>query len=403
MPTTFFARAAERRTGLIRCLRATVWLAGWLSTGVVSSQPHVPQTLRVGPTRPYQTVAEAAHRAQDGDTVEVDAGDYRRDVAIWTQDRLTVRAVGGRVHLWADGEAAEDKAIWVVRGGRVRVQGFDFTGTRVPARNGAGIRFEAGRLTVVDCRFLDNEMGLLTSNDPHAELSIEDSEFAYNKREDGHDHNLYAGSIAKLSVTGSYFHHATTGHLLKSRAEVNHIFYNRLTDEDGGRASYELEFPNGGVAVVVGNLIEQSPLTENPILVSYGAEGYRWPANALVMASNTLVDKLPRNGVFLRVVPGDVRVIAVNNLLVGDDSPLETAAPGDYRNNVQVPPSVLADPANDDYRVKRSALALVRAVKAGSFDGESLEPTEAYAHPRALVPLRRAPRVVGALQDLAGG
>ena len=54
------------------------------------------------------------------------------------------------------------------------------------------------------------------------------------------------GPFAVLKVTGSYFHHAKSGHLLKSRAAKNLIFYNRLTDEIGGTASYELEFPNGG-------------------------------------------------------------------------------------------------------------------------------------------------------------
>ena len=247
-------------------------------------------TLHVGPTHKIKTIAEAASRARDGDTVEVDAGEYRHDVAVWRQDKLTIRAVGGRVRLLADGNSAEGKAIWVVRGGHVTVEGFDFEGTRVPSRNGAGIRFEAGQLTVRDCRFVDNEMGLLTSNDPQAELTIENSEFARNQRPDGHNHNLYAGTIAKLSVRGSYFHHATIGHLLKSRAAVNHIFYNRLTDEAGGSASYELEFPNGGVAVVVGNVIQQSAQTENAIMISYGAEGYKWPANALACPATSFAN-----------------------------------------------------------------------------------------------------------------
>lgn len=30
--------------------------------------------------------------ARDGDLIEVDAGEYRGDVAVWTQDRLRLRA-----------------------------------------------------------------------------------------------------------------------------------------------------------------------------------------------------------------------------------------------------------------------------------------------------------------------
>ena len=301
--------------------------------------------MQVGPTRAIQTLAEAARRARDGETIEVDAGEYRRDVAVWTQNRLTLRAAGGRVRLLADGAAAEGKAIWVVRASQMQVQGFDFQGARVAARNGAGIRFETGQLTIRDCSFTHNEMGLLTSNDPSAELTVENSEFAHNRRPDGHNHNLYAGTIAKLSVQGSYFHHATVGHLLKSRAAFNHIAHNRLVDGPDGSASYELEFPNGGVAVVRNNLIQQSARTQNPIMVSYGAEGYRWPANSLELVHNTLVDDLPQGGIALRVMPGEVTLKLHDNLLVGGSGPLMAT------------PARPGDEVRDNRRVERSALA----------------------------------------------
>ncbi|MEP6587730.1 MAG: hypothetical protein ABJA84_03100 [Polaromonas sp.] len=248
---------------------------------------------------------------------------------------MTVRAVGGRVRLLAQGAAAEGKAIWVVRAKGMRVEGFDFEGAAVPSRNGAGIRLESGSLWVRNCRFLHNEMGLLTNNDPNTILEIENSEFAHNQRPDGHNHNLYAGQIARLSVRGSYFHHARSGHLLKSRAALSDIYNNRLVDETGGTASYELEFPNGGVANVVGNVIAQNTTTENPILISFGAEGYKWPRNAIYLEDNTLVNPLPRGGIFLRVVPGADSIRAINNRLLGSGT-LESAGPGEYRNNVSI-------------------------------------------------------------------
>ena len=267
----------------------------------------------------------------------MDAGDYVADVAVWQQDDITLRAVGGRVRLHANGAAAEGKGIWVVRAKGMRVEGFDFEGATVPSRNGAGIRLETGSLYVRDCRFRYNEMGLLTNNDPDTVLEIENSEFAYNQRPDGHNHNLYAGRIARLSVKDSYLHHARTGHLLKSRAALNHIVNNRLTDEDGGTASYELEFPNGGLAYVVGNLISQSSQTENPHLISFGAEGYKWPRNEIHLENNTLINPLAQGGVFLRVAPGADAIRAVNNRLVGPGK-LESAGPGEYQNNVSVDP-----------------------------------------------------------------
>lgn len=293
--------------------------------------------LRVGPTKTIKTIAAAAILARSGDKIDVDSGDYIADVAVWQHDNITVRAVGGRVRLLAQGAVAEGKGIWVVRANGIRVEGFDFEGAAVTDRNGAGIRLEKGSLLVRNCSFMRNQMGLLTNNDPDTVLEVENSEFAYNQRPDGHNHNLYVGQIARLSVTGSYFHHAHIGHLLKSRAAVNYIYNNRLTDEADGTASYELEFPNGGMAYVVGNVIAQSLRTENPHLISFGAEGYKWPRNEIYLGNNTLVNPLPHGGIFLRVAPGADAIRAINNTLLGSGT-LDSAGPGDYRNNVPIDP-----------------------------------------------------------------
>jgi hypothetical protein len=323
-------RKVDRRTACLLCL-----VGPQLVVTQLRGQTIEPFRLHVGPKRAITTIAEAARIARAGATIDVDSGVYTGDVAVWTQDDLTMRAVGGRVKLVAAGAAAEGKGIWVVRANGMRVEGFDFEGAGVPSRNGAGIRLETGSLQVKDCSFKHNEMGLLTNNDPNTVLEVEDSEFAYNQRPDGHNHNLYAGHIARLSVTGSYFHHARTGHLLKSRAAVNDIYNNRLIDGPGGTASYELEFPNGGVANVVGNTIAQNTTTENPILISFGAEGYKWPRNTIHLENNTLVNPLPRGGMFLRVMPGVDSIRANNNRLVGAGT-LESAGPGEYSNNVPV-------------------------------------------------------------------
>lgn len=286
--------------------------------------------MQVGPSRTVKTIAAAAALAKAGTLIEVDAGNYPADVAVWQHDDITLRAVGGRVRLLAQGAAAEGKGIWVVRAQRMRVTGFDFEGAQVPSRNGAGIRLDRGSLWVSHCRFRYNEMGLLTNNDTQTILEVDHCEFAYNQRPDGHNHNLYAGNIARLTVMNSYLHHAHIGHLLKSRAEVSHIINNRLTDE-GGTASYELEFPNGGMAYVVGNTIAQTPATQNPHLISFGAEGYKWPNNEIYLAHNTLVNPLP-HGVYLRVAPGADAIHALNNTLLGPGT-LDTAGPGNYQNN----------------------------------------------------------------------
>lgn len=346
------------------------------------------------------SLEEAALRAKDGDTIELAAGDYRGQVAVFVQNRLTLRGVAGKTRLLAMGAAAEGKAILVLRGQNVAVEGIEFRGARVPDHNGAGIRLEQGSLTVRNCRFLDNENGILTANHPTMTLAIENSEFGNNGAGDGQSHNLYVGAIDRLTVRGSYFHHAKVGHLLKSRARENDIRYNRLSDEIGGRASYELEFPNGGQAVVVGNLIEQSSSTENSKIVAYGAEGYRWPANALYLAYNTLVDDRASPGIMLDVRPGAVRLVAINNLLVGLAPAFRRDLPGRFEGNRAAQLDAFANANRDDYRLARNSSMLGKAVSV-KLEGVDLNPTAEYVHPRktrALAPGRRSP---GAFQTPA--
>ena len=119
-------------------------------------------TLRVAPAGPLTRVADALQLAADGDTIEVMPGEYRGDVAVITQRQLTIRGIGRRPVFSADGRDAEGKAIWVVRDGDIRVENIEFRGARVADGNGAGIRFERGRLHLLRCAFFDNDIGLLS-------------------------------------------------------------------------------------------------------------------------------------------------------------------------------------------------------------------------------------------------
>jgi hypothetical protein len=352
--------------------------------------------IEVGAQRAVKTLAEASRLAKDGDIVEVDAGDYLRDVAVWTQHDLTLRAKNGRARLIAQGVSAESKGIWVVRGGNISVHGFDFIGAAVPDKNGAGIRFEQGHLRVEDCRFLDNENGILTSGHPNSTLEIKNSEFGNNGAGDGQSHNLYVGTIALLKVTGSYFHHAKSGHLLKSRATKNLIFYNRLTDEIGGTASYELEFPNGGLAYAMGNVIQQSSTTENPNVISFGAEGYRSRENRLYLVNNTLVDMRPQGGQFLRVKTG-AEVFAINNLLVGKGR-LDGGGAGEYRNNFNVDLDEFVLAVREDFHLKPGSKLIGKAVMVDAVDGIALRLTAEYQHPRTVRVLKGGALSPGAMQ-----
>lgn len=248
----------------------------------------------------YRTIAEAARSAPDGATVEIHAGTYRRDVAVWKQDDLVIRGVGGRPVLDADGRAAEGKAIWVIKGNNVRVENIEFTGAAVNDRNGAGIRHEGVGLTLSNCYFHHNQNGILGGGHPRNDIVIENSEFAHNGFGDGRTHNIYIGRARSLTVRDSRSHHAQVGHQLKSRAAVNTILSSEFYDGEDGRSSYAIDISNGGRALLRGNLIQQGPATENRNLISYGAEGLKYTDNAFILEENTLVDESGARGRFIQ-------------------------------------------------------------------------------------------------------
>lgn len=389
-----------------------------------------PLTLEVGPSKKIRTIAQASRIARSGDTIVVEPGVYAGDVAVFTQDRLTIKVAGGRARLNANGASAEGKGIWVVRGGHITVENFEFVGARGPDYKGAGIRFEKGRLVLRNCLFRDNENGILTASDKDAELEVENTEFDRNGTVEGHGHQLYAGRIAALKVTGSYFHHAVGGHLLTSRAAKNIVMYNRLSDEDRGKASYELEFPNGGQAYVVGNIIEQSASTQNSAIVAIGLEGYRWPRNELYLVNNTIIDDRPADGSFLRAAPGMQLLKAMNNLLVAgrshDYAPFSADTRGalrdpgktmrlpdpgvrqgeegmksEVRNNFIASRDDFAQAARLDYRLRDRPTLAGKFEPPGMANGIDLTPRAEYAHPAQTRRLAPEPTLPGALQSIA--
>ena len=346
-----------------------------------------PALLRVGPARQLARPSDAARVARNGDIVEIDAGVYDGDVAVWRQHNLTIRGTGGRAHLRAGGASAEGKAIWVLKGSNTTIERLEFSGAAVADRNGAGIRLEGAGLTLRDCYFHHNENGILGNADPASDILIEHSEFAYNGFGDGFSHNIYAGGRS-LTVRFSYLHHAYVGHNLKSRALQNHIIYNRIMDEIDGSSSYAIDLPNGGLAYVIGNVIQQGPATENPTVVAFGSEGYKHAVNELYFVNNTVMNDLPAGGRFVFVKAGAGTVRLVNNVFAGPGEVL--SGPGEMSNNLVVGKSDFVDPANFDFRLKDGTLVVGRGIAPGRAGSLDLRPIAEYSHPLQERPRRGA-------------
>ncbi len=327
----------------------------------------------VWPVAPGENLAQAVLHAADGDIIELQAGEHRAQVAVLVQRRLTLRGAAGgtRPVLLAAGRSAEGKAILVVRGGAVQVENIEFRGARVAHHNGAGIRFESGRLWVRNCAFFDNQNGILAGNVADAELTVENSAFGQAPVNSRLPHLIYVGRIARFVLQGSHLSGGQMGHLVKSRARVNEVRYNHLVDGAEGRAAYELEFPNGGSATVVGNVIAQSEHSSNPAIVSFGAEGTApaiadaVPTHSLVLINNTVVNRGWRPAQFVRVhedrLGSPVQQRWVNNLFVGLG--VADVAWGDLtRGNFLLPQAALQIKANGEFTLTADSWLAGRGV-----------------------------------------
>src|SRR4051794_31972540 len=251
--------------------------------------------LSVGPGQQYSTITAAVAAAQNGDTIQVQAGAYP-DQYISIRKNITLQGIGGRVEIVSTRLIPNGKAIFITNGD-ITIENFAFSGARVANRNGAGIKEESGNLILNNCGFFNNEMGVLTGNTGLGSITVNNSEFAYNGVDSAYSpsigHNLYVGRIESLTVNNSYFHEAKIGHEIKSRALDTTIINSRIYDLNG-TASYSIDLPNGGNAVIQDNVIEQGPFSQNPIIITFGEEGNFNPGKNLFVSGNTILnDKGP--------------------------------------------------------------------------------------------------------------
>ena len=338
--------------------------------------------VRVGPRRRHTHPDQVTGIVRSGDVVEIDAGPYRGPASIWSTDNLTLRGVGGRAHLVAPATIGNGKAIWVTVGANIAVENVEFSGAAVPHHNGSGIRAEGRDLAVCGSYFHDNQEGILGGG---GRVLVEYSEFARNGNCDdpeGCAHNIYIVNTARFTLRHSYSHHARIGHVVKSRARENHILYNRLMDEADGTSSYIIDLPEGGLSYVIGNLLQQGPRTDNPVILAYGAEGLRHPSRTLYVVNNTFVNDLG-SGTFVSVAPGGTATVQ-NNLFVGAGTAVGGAAI--QLSNLATSAPRFVDRGAFDYRPTAATPGIDRGTAPGTAGAFDLTPVYQYVHPAGREP-----------------
>jgi Right handed beta helix region len=336
------------------------------------------RVLHVGPGEQYRKPCQAIAAARPADVIEIDArgNPYRGDVCAWSTNHVTIVGVHGRAHLEAAGQSSEGKAIWVIAGSDTTIENIEFSGARVPDRNGAGIRQEGANLLLEHCYFHDNQEGILAADNPTSSIVIDSSVFARNGADDGYSHNIYINHVRSFTLRYSYSTDARVGHLVKSRALRNYILYDRLTGEHG-TDSYELDLPNGGLSYVIGTVIEQGSNTQNPNMLAYGEEGHLNPDSRLYAVNDTFVNDLHRgDAIFVGPQVTDP-VFAENDISTGS-TPFISQPSARTPHDCFTSHPGFEDAQGYDYRLTTSSRCRHVGVRPGSANGFSLAPRFQY-------------------------
>jgi hypothetical protein len=374
-------------------------------TVAAAAVPAGAKTLQVGPGQSYALPCDAIVAASAGDTIQVDAsGNYDGNTCVWSTDNLTITGVNGRAKIDLTGVTpAQQKGIFTIGGtASATIENFELSGAAISSsdgNNGAGIRHQGLNLTVRNCYIHDNQDGILaapaTANT--GTILIESSEFSHNGAGDGFSHNMYIGNFATFTLQFSYSHDGNVGHLFKSRAFTTLVLYNRITDETGGMASYEVDIPNAGTAYVIGNVIEQSETTQNSEIVTFGEEGT--PAGYdthLFVVNNTIIND-HSSGTFVNDTTSTPAVIT-NNIFynAGTVTNQSNATLTTNFQSTTMGDPLFADLAGYDVTLRSGSPCIDTGTAPGQNGSQSLVAVFEYEHPLNHV----ARTVVGAAVDI---
>lgn len=255
-------------------------------------------TLTVGTGQSYSTITAALAAAQNGDTINVNAGTYLNDFPATISQSVTLVGIGGMAHMSGTVPIPNGKAFLVTGTDAtstavISITNFEFSGAAVSSNNGAGVRYQGGHLILNGCYFHDNQEGILGGADQTVGIvDINNCEFYNNGFGDGSTHNIYL-EVNALNLNNVYSHSANVGHELKSRAATTTVLNSRFQDENG-TASYCLDFPNGGNVTVSNCVIQKGVNSSNhTCMIAYGEEGAVQTGSVLSISGNTLINDCP--------------------------------------------------------------------------------------------------------------
>jgi len=220
-----------------------------------------------------------------------------------------------------------------------------------PTNNYAAIRInnrmDPGYVAVRYCQLDHNDNGILGYCDSilveYCNIHDNGSGHHAGGLGDGQQHNIYVdGSQGAFCIRYSWSHHSLNGHLVKSRAVRNWIYYNRITD-DADTVSRNIDLPDCGRSFIIGNVITQegSSGDSNGEMIGYGAENQNNPTKECYVFHNTFVNTVTTHNAYATAFySGTTAAQLKDNIFYGD---------GTFNQYDAAPTRVAPDTSNNFY------------------------------------------------------
>ena len=267
----------------------------------------------------FATLQDAVDAVGGGSGTILIAPGRHRQCAVQEAGEIAYVAVEPGTAIF-DGVACEGKAALVLGGRSARVDGIVFQNIRVPDRNGAGIRLEAGDLVVSESLFRNGENGILVARDHAGTIRIEQSTFSglgLCPEDAGCSHSIYNSGSGTLTVTRTRFERGTGGHYVKSRGGRIEVTDSSFDDSQGRATNYMIDLSNGGAGLNARNVFVQGADKENySAFIAVAPEGAEHSSAGLTVTDNDarLVPGLDRRTAFVADASGEAIAVLDNRL-----------------------------------------------------------------------------------------
>src|SRR5215217_4911531 len=105
-----------------------------------------------------------------------------------------------------------------------------------------------------------------------------------------------------LRIERSQFVNQHLGHHVKSRARRTELLNNDIMDGAEGNSSYLVDIPDGGDLVIIGNIFQKGPRTQNRnVAIAIGLErGMSNPTSEMRIENNKFTNDLGSQTIFVR-------------------------------------------------------------------------------------------------------